>query len=133
MHRQLGYFFFAAIVKRKKINKNNGAIFPVKRLFESQAACRAAHQRVDRNKGTWRDIRSALIIFAHSLLLTGDSAGGFPSAFSLSGSACALNEAKRSLRRASAAHSPSAWARSNMLDQFGLSDEKPRDVLDSSP
>ena len=38
---------------------------------------------VHRNKGTWRDIRPALIIFAHNLLLIGDSAGGFPSAFAL--------------------------------------------------
>ncbi len=32
-------------------------------------------------------MRSALIIFARSLLLTGDSAGGFPAAFALNGSA----------------------------------------------
>ena len=44
---------------------------------------------VHRNKGTWRDMRSALIIFARGLLLTGDSAGGFPSAFAFNGPACA--------------------------------------------
>ena len=65
-----------------------------------------------RNKGTWRDMRSALISFARSLSLTGDGAGGFPSAFALNGSAC---------------------ARINMLDRFDLSDEKLRDALDSSP
>ena len=48
---------------------------------------------------------------AHSLSLTGDSAGGFPSAFALNGSAC---------------------ARVNMLDKFDLSDEKLRDALESS-
>ena len=43
------------------------------------------------NKGTWRDIESASIIFARGLglLLTGDSAGGFPSAFGLNDPACA--------------------------------------------
>ena len=35
----------------------------------------------------------------------------------------ALNAAERSLRRAASAHSPSAWARINMLDKFDLSDE----------
>ena len=53
--------------------------------------------RVHRNKGTWRDIRSASIIFARSLVLIGDSEGGFPSAFALKGPACAPNEAKRGL------------------------------------
>ena len=42
-------------------------------------------------------MRSALIIFARSLLLVGDSAGGFPFAFTLNGPACALNETMRSL------------------------------------
>ena len=65
-----------------------------------------------RNKGTWRDMRSVLIVFARSLLLTGDCAGGFPSAFALNGSVC---------------------ARINMLDKFDLPDEKLRDALDSSP
>ena len=66
---------------------------------------------VRRNKGTWHDTRSASVVFARSLLLTGDGAGGFPSAFALSGPACARN---------------------NMLDRFDLSDEKLRDALDSS-
>ena len=57
-------------------------------------------------------MRSALIVFARSLLLTGDSAGGFPAAFALNGS---------------------AWARINMLDKFDLSDERLRDILGSSP
>ncbi len=57
-------------------------------------------------------MRSALISFARSLSLTGDGAGGFPSAFALNGPAC---------------------ARINMLDRFDLSDEKLRDALDSSP
>ena len=57
-------------------------------------------------------MRSASIIFARSLSLTGDSAGGFPSAFALNGS---------------------AWAQINMFDKFDLSDEKLRDALDSSP
>ena len=51
-------------------------------------------------------------MFARSLLLTGDSAGGFPSAFALNGPAC---------------------ARINMLDKFDLSDERLRDALDFSP
>ena len=34
-------------------------------------------------------MRSASIVFARSPLLAGDSAGGFPSAFALSGPACA--------------------------------------------
>ena len=66
---------------------------------------------VHRNKGTWRDMRSASIIFVRSLLLTGDSTGGFPATFALSGSAC---------------------ARINMLDRFDLPDEKLRDALESS-
>ncbi len=65
---------------------------------------------VHRNKGTWRDMRSASIVFARSLLLIGDSAGGCPSTFALNGPAC---------------------ARINMLDRFDLSDEKLRDALDS--
>ena len=56
-------------------------------------------------------MRSASIIFARNLLLTGDSAGGFPSTFASNGPAC---------------------ARINMLDRFDLSDEKLRDALDSS-
>ena len=56
-------------------------------------------------------MRSASIIFARSLLLIGDSAGGFPSTFALNGSAC---------------------ARINMLDKFDLSDEKLRDALEFS-
>ena len=67
---------------------------------------------VHRNKGTWRDMRSALISFAHSLSLSGDGADGFPPAFALNGS---------------------AWARINMLDRFDLSVEKLRDALDFSP
>ena len=47
-------------------------------------------------------MRSASIVFARSLLLTGGSAGGFPSAFALNGSAC---------------------ARVNMFDKFDLSDQ----------
>ena len=69
------------------------------------------------------------MIFARSLLLT----GGFPSACAFNGPACALNEAKRSLRCAAAARPPSAWARISMLDKFELSDEKLRNALDSSP
>ena len=57
-------------------------------------------------------MRSALISFVRSLSLTGDGAGGFPSAFALNGPAC---------------------ARINMLDKFDLSDEKLHDALDSSP
>ena len=57
-------------------------------------------------------MRSASIIFARSLLLIGDSAGGFPLA-------CAFNG--------------SAWVRINMLDKFDLSDQELRDALDSSP
>ena len=56
-------------------------------------------------------MRSASIIFARSLLLTGDGAGGIPSAFALNGPAC---------------------ARINMLGEYDLSDEKLRDALDSS-
>ena len=66
---------------------------------------------VHRNKGTWHDTRSASVVFARSLLLVGDSAGGFPSAFAFSNPAC---------------------ARINMLDRFDLSAEKLRDALDSS-
>ena len=66
---------------------------------------------VHRNKGTWRDMRSASVVFARNLLLIGDGAGGFPSAFALNGSAC---------------------VRINMLDRFDLSDERLRDALDSS-
>ena len=51
------------------------------------------------------------MVFARGLLLIGESAGGFPSAFALSGSVC---------------------ARINMLDRFDLSDEKLRNTLDSS-
>ena len=43
--------------------------------------------RIHRNNGTWRDIGSALIIFAHCLLLTGDSADGFPPTLALNGPA----------------------------------------------
>ena len=46
-------------------------------------------RRVHRNKGTWRDMRSASIVFVRSLLLIGGNAGGFPSAFALNGPACA--------------------------------------------
>ena len=56
-------------------------------------------------------MRSASIVFARSLLLIGDGAGGFPSAFALNGSAC---------------------VRINMLDRFDLSDERLRDALDAS-
>ena len=54
-------------------------------LFYSLSALIWLH----RNKGTWRDIRLALIIFARSQLLIGDSAGGFLSALALNGPACA--------------------------------------------
>ena len=58
-----------------------------------------------------RDMRSASVVFARNLLLTGDGAGGFPSAFALNGPAC---------------------VRISMLDRFDLSDERLRDALDSS-
>ena len=64
--------------------------------------------RVHRNKGTWRDMRSASVVFARNLLLIGDGAGGFLSAFALNGSACVR------------------------IDRFDLSDERLRDALDSS-
>ena len=57
-------------------------------------------------------MRSVSLVFARNLLLTGDSASGFPSAFALNGPAC---------------------ARINMLDRFDVSDKKLRDALDSSP
>ena len=44
---------------------------------------------VHRNKGTWRDMRSALISFVRSLSRTGDGADGFLSAFALNGPAYA--------------------------------------------
>ena len=56
-------------------------------------------------------MRSASVFFARNLLLIGGSAGGFPSAFALNGS---------------------AYVRINMLDRFDLSDERLRDALDSS-
>ena len=42
-------------------------------------------------------MRPASIVFARGLLLTGDGAGGFPSAFALNGPTCARDEAKRGL------------------------------------
>ena len=59
--------------------------------FGMQTCPFRGHDRhwVHHNKGTWRDMRSASIVFARSLLLTDDSAGGFPSTFALNGPACA--------------------------------------------
>ena len=84
-------------------------------------------------EGTWRDIGSALIVLAHCLLLIGERRWFFVDFGNQWPGPRAFNEAKRSLRRASAAHLPSAWARINLLDQFDLSDKKLRDVLDTSP
>ena len=72
---------------------------------------RSPGRRVHRNKGTWRDMRSALIIIAHSPLPNRGQRRRFSVGFCTQWPVC---------------------ARINMLDKFDLSDEKLRDALDSS-
>ena len=56
-------------------------------------------------------MRSVSLVFVRGLLLIGDNAVGFPSAFAIDGPNC---------------------ARINMLGRFDLSDERLRDALNSA-